>query len=260
LEYAVLYSGSSGNCAYIKENNAILLIDAGVSLKRIKDGLAAHGCELTQVKGVLLTHEHTDHVVGLKQLVDRHNIKLYTNELTLNAIPEKYRPINSAYISFMSEVFTIPSFSFEIIGLPISHDVASGRFYIFENTESKLVYITDTGYIPEKYYDKVRNASGYIIEANHEPELVLQSRYPWHIQQRILSDKGHLSNSDCANVLQHIVGERTKFVTLAHLSEDNNRADIATNRIRHALAHINRSEIDVRVAAKTNTFERPITI
>jgi phosphoribosyl 1,2-cyclic phosphodiesterase len=260
LEYAVLYSGSSGNCSYIKEDDAILLIDAGVSCKKIKDGLAAHGLALAQVKGVLLTHEHTDHVVGLRQLVDRHGITLYTNEATLGAIAEKYRPTTMDAICFITDAFTHPSFSFNITGLPISHDVVAGRFYIFENEASKLVYITDTGYLPEKYYDAVRNANGYIIESNHEPELVLQSRYPWHIQQRILSDKGHLSNEACASVLQHVVGERTRFVTLAHLSEDNNRSDIAANRITSALAQINRREISVRVATKTNTSEQAITI
>lgn len=260
MEYTVLYSGSSGNCAYVREEDAVMLIDAGVSGKRIKEGLSTHHIALEQVAGILLTHEHSDHVLGLKQLVDRHNISLYTNQKTYNAIPEKYRPQNLENVQFIQETFSHPAFSLSVHGLPISHDVVDGRCYIFENADSKIVYLTDTGYVPEKYYDKLRNANGYIIESNHEPELVLQSRYPWHIQQRILSDKGHLSNADCAILLQNIIGEKTKYVTLAHLSEENNRADIAYNRISHALKEIDRAEISIQIAEKCNTHYPPIII
>lgn len=260
MEYTVLYSGSSGNCAYIKEKESILLVDAGVSGKKIKEGLAVHNIALEQVGGVLLTHEHSDHVTGLKQLIDRYQIPLYTNQKTYNAIPEKYRPQQITNINFVHEEFTNPEFSMSIKGLPISHDVVDGRFYIFETDKSKLVYLTDTGYVAEKYYASIQNADGYVIESNHEPELVLQSRYPWHIQQRILSDKGHLSNADCAILLQKIVGDRTKHITLAHLSEENNRADIAYNRITHAMQQINRAEIDVAIAEKSNIHKKAIII
>jgi len=260
LEYAVLYSGSSGNCSYIREDDAILLIDAGVSAKRIKEGLAAHGLNLEQVQGILLTHEHTDHVVGLKQLVDRHGITVYTNEGTLGAIAPKYRPTKTEAIVFMPETFKHPAFSIEITSLSISHDVVDGRFYIFENEASKLVYITDTGYVPEKYYEQMSNADGYIIESNHDPDTLMNSRYPWHIRQRILSDKGHLSNADCGNVLRHIVGRRTQVVTLAHLSEENNRPDTAANNVNNVFAKMNRTDIDVRIADKVNTMAAPIKI
>lgn len=260
MEYAVLYSGSSGNCAYVQEGEHVLLIDAGVSCKRIKEGLSSYGIELEQVQGVLLTHEHVDHVVGLKQLVDRYHISLYTNQQTYEAIPEKYRPLETNHVVFTADAFQPPQFSLEVKALPISHDVVAGRFYIFENEKSKLVYITDTGYLAEKYYDAIANAHGYIVEANHDPEMLLQSRYPWHIQQRIRSDKGHLSNSDCAVLLQHIVGADTQHVTLAHLSEENNRPDTAYNLIKHAMKQINRAEITISVATKENIGKKAISI
>ena len=262
VEFSVLYSGSSGNCSYIKINNQVFLIDAGVSCKRIFSALASHDILPEQIAGILLTHEHTDHVIGLKQLVDRFAIPLYTNEPTLLAINDKYRPQNMQDIHFfVDDYLLLAELAVRIDAYPISHDVEDGRFYVFENHQWKFVYLTDSGYVPEKYYDALRNANGYIIESNHEPELVMQSRYPWHIQQRIISDKGHLSNQDSSLLMQKIIGERTKNIVLAHLSEENNRPDIAYNRMINALLDSEYSDdVVVKVATKDNVEMLPIII
>ena len=260
MEFTVLYSGSSGNCSYVKEDGKVFLIDAGVSGKRIRDALGEHDIRIEQVAGVFLTHEHSDHVTGLKQMIDRFNVPLFTNERTYAAIPEKYRPQTRENIKFVQGIFKPEYTALTIEGLPISHDVVDGRFYIFDNKKNRVVYLTDTGYVNERLYQQITNADGYIIESNHEPELVLQSRYPWHIQQRILSDKGHLSNADCATLLQRIVGDSTKHITLAHLSEENNRSDIAYNRTVSALKQVQRDKITVQVAEKCNTHQPAIIL
>lgn len=252
MRYTVLFSGSSGNCAYISIGEDTLLIDAGVSCKKIVNGLKEHDIELEQIKGILLTHEHTDHVIGLKQLVDKYGITLYLTEKTYHAISFKYRPAIRENLVFIKDTVNFGGETTAISCLPISHDVVDGKFYIIQDAEKKLVYLTDTGYVPERYYPMLQNADGYIVESNHEPELVLQSRYPWNIQHRILSDKGHLSNQDCAILLQNIVGENTTDIILAHLSEETNRPDIAYNRVKDALEQINRQTIRVSVAKRDN--------
>ncbi|MGL5042678.1 MAG: MBL fold metallo-hydrolase [Culicoidibacterales bacterium] len=252
MRYTVLFSGSSGNCSYIEVDQLAILIDAGISCKKITNALEVHDIKLEQIRGILLTHEHTDHVIGLKQLVDRHKIPLFVTEKTYHAIAEKYRPILSERITFLGGIIKFSHPQLEIISLPISHDVVDGQFFVIEKGEQKLVYLTDSGYIAKKHYPILDNANGYIIESNHEPELVLQSRYPWSIQQRILSDKGHLSNQDCATVLTKIVGDKTTHITLAHLSEETNRPDLAYNRITESLAQINRKDIKVSVAKRDN--------
>lgn len=259
--YAVLYSGSSGNCAYIRINDDVLLIDAGVSCKKIKEGLLQHHITLDQVKGILLTHEHADHVAGLKQLVDRHHIMIYTSKATYEAITPKYQPLEQDHIYWLTEQ-TLQLFEskWHISKFPISHDVVDGCFYTVEHNDIKLVYLTDTGYVSQKLYEDITNAQGYVIESNHEPDLVLQSKYPWHIRQRILSDKGHLSNQDCVQVLEQIIGSKTQSITLAHISEENNRVDLAYNRVLALLERLQRPDIVLTVAHKNNIEQLPITL
>ncbi|GBU11116.1 metallo-hydrolase [Erysipelotrichaceae bacterium] len=252
MKYTVLYSGSSGNCAFIKIADKCILIDAGVSCKKITMGLENHRINLNQVEAIMLTHEHTDHVLGLRQLVDKHNIKLYTTRKTYYAIAGKNRPESLENIVFMEQTTLFPSLDLKVECLPISHDVVEGLYFIFYWGHVKFVYLTDSGYIPEKHHEKIMNADGYVIESNHEPELVLKSRYPWNIQHRILSDKGHLSNQDCALLLQKVVGNRTKNVILAHISEEANRPDLAYSRTREALDAIGEQKIKLAVALRDN--------
>lgn len=253
MKYGVLYSGSSGNCTFVQIDDAVYLIDAGVSCKKIMVGLDVYGIKEEMIKGIFLTHEHTDHVVGLKQLVDKRSIPLYTNKETYAGIKPKYKPENIEEVHFLEDDrILFGELELLITAYRISHDVREGSFYIFERRDTKLVYITDTGYVADKYYEVMSNADGYIIESNHEPELVLQSRYPWHIQHRILSDKGHLSNQDCCQLLDVIIGDKTKYITLAHLSEENNNPDIAFQKVSSTLQQKGLHAVEVMVAGAEN--------
>ena len=116
-----------------------------------------------------------------------------------------------------------------------SHDVSDARGYIFKSEEKELVYITDTGYIPQKNYEKLQNKDLYIMESNHDVKLLMEGKYPYYLKQRILSDIGHLSNKDSAYYLSHFIGDHTKKVILIHLSEENNQPEIALSTLRDTL-------------------------
>lgn len=253
MKYGVLYSGSTGNCTFVQIEDKVFLVDAGVSCKKILQGLAVHDISEDMIAGIFLTHEHTDHVIGLKQLVDKRNIPLYGNEKTFGNINPRYRPVNNESLFLLEDdEIVFEELGLKVTALRISHDAKQGSFYIFERNDKKVIYITDTGYVAEKYYPMMQNAHGYIVESNHEPELVLNSKYPWHIQQRILSDKGHLSNQDCCMLLEKIVGEATKFVTLAHLSLENNLPDVALQMASNTLIKEGFTDIHVDVAEPEN--------
>lgn len=263
IKFSSLFSGSSGNCSYVYHNGHAILIDAGVSCQKIMMGLQEHQLTLQEIEGILLTHEHSDHIQGLKLLVDKHEIPLYCKRLTYEALHERYKPQNLANIYFIDDYqipFQFPKTGFHVESYPISHDVQDGCFYIFQFADVKIVHITDTGYVAEHLESVLENADVYFIESNHEPALVLQSKYPWHIQQRILSDYGHLSNKDCALLLRKIIGEKTKHIILGHLSEENNRPDIALANIQEMLKKMERTDITLDCAEKNNVLKKPIKI
>ncbi|TLG77461.1 MBL fold metallo-hydrolase [Culicoidibacter larvae] len=233
MQFAVLFSGSSGNSSYVRVGDDVYLIDAGVSTKRLLAALAEHNIDAQQIKAVFLTHEHSDHIAGLRVLCDKYNIPLYTNEQTFNHIPVKSRPVSSQVI-FMEHNFLYLD-QLYIKTVPISHDAKDGLGYVFETNNKKVVYLTDTGYVSEAVKHEIAGADGYIIESNHDPELLLQSAYPWHVRQRILSDQGHLSNESCGYLLANIISTSTRFVVLAHLSENNNLAELALKTVENIL-------------------------
>jgi phosphoribosyl 1,2-cyclic phosphodiesterase len=129
-----------------------------------------------------------------------------------------------------------------------SHDANDSRGYIFEEDNTSVVYITDTGYINTKYYPKLENKSLYIMESNHDIELLMNGRYPYPLKQRILGDKGHLSNKDSAYYLSKLIGNDTKRIILAHLSEENNTPDLAYQTLNEVLKNINKDDIEIIVA------------
>lgn len=220
MKVKVLSSGSKGNSTYIETDSIKILIDAGNSCKYITNKLEKINVSLGELDAILLTHTHSDHINGLKVLAKKINCPIYMTQgmhSDLNYI-ENYKLIESDKVEIDDLLIHI---------IKTSHDAPDSVGYVLENKGNSLVYITDTGYINKKYFELLSNKNMYIIESNHDVEMLTNGSYPFELKKRILSDKGHLSNYDCAKYLSKFVGKNTKYIMLAHLSEENNTKDLA---------------------------------
>ncbi len=223
MKAIVLASGSQANATYLEIGESKVLIDCGLSYRQLLYRLKLMDKNLDDLKAVFITHEHADHIAGLRVLVNNHDIKIILSEGTFNSLDKRYiGEIAKEKFVIVKGYEAIDLFDFRVLPFPTFHDAAEPFGYRFIEGEKSLVYITDTGYFPIKQYDVIRDADGYIIESNHEVEMLLESSRPWQLKRRILDDQGHLSNEDSANLLLNLATERTKYIVLAHLSQECN--------------------------------------
>ena len=216
MKICVLSSGSKGNCTYVETKKHKILIDIGTSSLYVENSLIKLGINPSDIDIVLITHSHIDHVKGLKVFCKKHNPKVYISKETL----DEANLSNIIYDSL--ENLDLVS-DIKIIDFKLSHDVKDIKGYCIEEENSSVVYITDTGYIKEKTFDLISNKNIYVFESNHDIEMLMNNpNYPHATKIRILSDKGHLSNKDSSYYLSKIIGNNTKYIVPAHLSEQNN--------------------------------------
>lgn len=227
MKVCVLSSGSKGNSTYIETEEAKILIDLGTSSLYVENALREIGVEPKDIDLILLTHTHVDHTAGLRVFLKKYGTKLYLTKLMLEDIKEE---IDESYCSFIENSFYYKDAHIDFI--KTSHDVSDSNGYIIESGLKSIVYITDTGYINYKNEPRLKNKTIYVIESNHDIEMLKNGKYPFHLQQRILSDNGHLSNEECARYLVKYIGEDTKYIYLAHLSDENNSPDKALETVK----------------------------
>lgn len=235
LAFSILASGSSGNCTYIESNRQRLLIDAGLSGKRIEGLMAQIGRSVADVDAILVTHEHKDHIHGVGVLSRKYNLPIYANAATWQQmekslgkiLPDNKRIIPDQRLFSMGDIDVLP--------YSVSHDAIDPQFYAFQKGEKRFVMLTDTGYVSQRLRSMLVNASAYLIESNHEIEMLRYGKYPWSLKQRILSDKGHLSNEDGALAMVDLIGNKTKDIYLGHLSRENNTKQLAIAAMQDVL-------------------------
>ena len=220
MKVIVLSSGSKGNTTLITTKKTKILIDCGNTCKYICEKLKNLNITPEEIDAILITHTHVDHVKGLQVFLHKYNTKVY---LTEKMQPELKFVEN--YCLIEENNFTINDIKIDII--KTSHDTSDSQGFIVTSDNKSAVYITDTGYINIKYHEMLKNKELYIFESNHDIEMLNNSKYPFHLRKRILSDKGHLSNYDSAKYLSEFIGENTKYILLAHLSEENNTCELA---------------------------------
>lgn len=218
MKFAVLSSGSKGNSTLIQTKNTKILIDLGVTKSYTEEKLKELNVDPNEIKAVLITHTHTDHIDGLKVFLKKYKPVLYVNKIIFSLLNEYITDFD--YVLYENSTFMIDDIKVNVI--KTSHDVKGSVGFILSSDDKSLVYITDTGYINNKYFDLLRNHNLYILESNHDVKMLMEGKYPYYLKQRILGDKGHLSNEDCAYYLSQFVGKKTKNIVLAHLSDDNN--------------------------------------
>ena len=224
FKYSILASGSSGNSFYLETPKKKILVDAGLSGKKITGLLAEIDRKPEDLDAILITHEHSDHIHGVGVLARKYGMDLYANEATWKAMEGS---------KYLGKVDDSQKHLFEI---GVSHDAAAPQFYRFMKDGKSFVMLTDTGYVSDRMAGIVENADGYLIESNHDVEILRAGSYAWRLKQRILSDLGHLSNEDGADAMIRTLGNKTKKIYLGHLSKENNIKELAHMTMVNQLA------------------------
>lgn len=229
MKVKVLASGSKGNCTLIKTEKINILIDIGITYQQLASELEKINLTPKDLSAILITHTHSDHIKGLPVLVKKTNLKVYALEEMVEELSKKI-PLDNIFL--YENPLELEDLKINLIR--ISHDV-EGVGFIIEHKNHSLVYITDTGYINRKYLPMMKNKDIYIIESNHDEEMLMEGPYPYILKQRVIGDKGHLSNKTTAEYLLETVGEKTKKIVLAHISENNNTEELALNTTKELL-------------------------
>lgn len=224
-------SGSDGNCVYLETDELKIIIDAGLSGKRIQNLLELGAINPRDLDAILVTHEHADHIKGVGVMSRRFHIPIYANHETWCAMARKLGKIDSAYRRIFKNMETFAIKDLEIKAIPIHHDAVDPVGFSFISKDEKASLITDTGYMDSKMMDEIANSDIYYFEANHDVEMLIKGPYPEELKARILSDRGHLSNTQAGLALSELVRGRDEVIILGHLSEQNNRPDLCRRTV-----------------------------
>ncbi len=250
-----LFSGSSGNATYIRDGDDEILVDAGVSCKMLCTALLSIGTELKNMKAILVTHEHSDHIKGLEVISRKFGIPVYMHASSFCALDKQsakdsIRP-HAAFIA-PGDSLGVGNIHASVFKTP--HDASASVGYRFTFSDgSSLGYATDIGYVTRAIAASLFGCETVILESNHDVEMLRNSPYPYYLKQRILSQYGHLSNDACASFLPHLYEHGTKKLILAHLSDENNTPRAAYEASAQAAlnAGIGTDELKITVAMKS---------
>lgn len=247
MKICVLASGSKGNSTLIQTEHSNTLIDIGMSNLYIEKKLISLSVDPDKIDNVFITHPHIDHVAGLKVFIKKHNPTVYLTQKMYDELKETINFNN--YVILDGDLYIN---DLNVKYFKTSHDAIDSVGYVFSNNDKQFVYVTDTGYINTKYFDLLSNKDMYVFESNHDVQMLMDNpNYPYQTKQRILSDKGHLSNKDSSYYLSKFVGNKTKYIFLAHLSEQNNDKDLALNTLKDKIG----DDIDIRIAEQNERSE-----
>lgn len=247
---SVLASGSKGNSTLIKTKEYNILIDAGMTVKYLNEKLRENEVLLKDIDYIFITHTHSDHIHALNNMVKRYNPTIImTNEMF------KDLSFLKTYDNILILIDDITLGNVTIETITTSHDTTDARGYIITEDNASVVVITDTGYINRKHFSKLENKNLYVFESNHDVEMLMHGKYPKWLQKRVLGDKGHLSNERAAFYLSKLIGPDTKKIILAHLSEENNREELALGSIKEYFDENNIDFTNITVAKQKEATE-----
>lgn len=241
MKFCSLASGSSGNCEYIEYKDTKILIDAGLSGKKVENLLDSINVDIKSIDAIFVTHEHIDHVKGVGVLARRHKLKVFTNEDTFNSMIPTTKEIDPNNVFFFENEKPFQYKDLYIEPINSFHDCSKGSCFTITGNK-KISLVTDTGFVDQNIMEKISDSDLYFIEANHDKEMLLSGSYPWSLKQRILSNHGHLSNENTSNMLQKLLKRNKEIVMLSHLSEDNNLPSVASRTVRNSLLNKNINE------------------
>jgi len=249
VQFTILGSGSSGNCAYLETPETRLLIDAGLSARQIRNRLLTIGRTPEALTGILITHEHSDHVQGLAVLAAKLNVPIYCNRLTKEAIEQQLRTKLTCNIFSTGATFEVNDVRVDAFSVP--HDAYDPVGFMLHTSAGRIGFLTDLGHATKLVIERVRTANVLVLEANHDLKLLQDdTKRPWSIKQRILSRHGHLSNNAAADVAEQIVSAELGHMFLGHLSGDCNRPALALAAVNDRLNRVGATHVSVVAASQ----------
>ncbi len=244
LRACILGSGSSGNCTYVASETTSILIDAGLSARRTVERLAQVGAKVETLRGICVSHEHHDHVRGIRVLHQRCGVPVYANMGTLDALARSPELNELPWTLFHTgHPFMVGDLRIEPFSVP--HDAYDPVGFVIEQGDSRIGVVTDMGMATSLIRERLRHCHALVLEANHDEQLLQDAERPWSLKQRIRGRQGHLSNQGAADLLAEIAGPDLCHIFLAHLSEDCNRHELALATARSALTQAGQDHIQV---------------
>jgi len=249
VRLTILGSGSAGNCAYVETEETRVLIDAGLSLRQIRLRLATISRAPENLSGILVTHEHSDHIQGLMGLAEKLRIPVYCNRLTQDAIQYQLQTRLPCRLFATGASFEVGDIAVETFTVP--HDAQDPVGFLLRTASGNIGFLTDLGHATKLVVERVRTAHVLLLEANHDIKLLQDCPHrPWSLKQRILSRHGHLSNEAAAEVAEQIVSSSLRHLYLGHLSRDCNRPEIAHRAVNDRLQKIGAAHVRLELASQ----------
>ncbi len=233
ISICLLASGSRGNAIYLSDGNSRILIDAGLSGVEIERRMQSRGLDPEQLDGIVVSHEHTDHIQAVGVLSRRFKLPVYISDETYTAARNQLGRIETAHSFSCGTPFRIGNF--ELHPFSISHDASDPAGFTVTSNGTRIGIATDLGIATTMVKTHLQDCAALVIEANHDRTMLEQGPYPWPLKQRIQSRSGHLSNDDTTRLLKEVLNEKLKHVILAHLSEQNNTPEKARGTVGQAL-------------------------
>ena len=260
MRFVSIVSGSSGNCIYTGTENTHVLVDAGISNRRVEQNLKELGVKAQEIDGICLTHEHSDHMMGLPMFLKKHPVPVYGTEATLDVL-KKYLPDPQLEV-FLHPVRPDEAFAvgeLTIRPFSISHDAVDPVAYRLSDGKSSVAVATDMGTYTPYITSHLQKLDALLLESNHDIRMLEMGPYPYYLKQRILSDRGHLCNESAGRLLSDILHDGLKHILLGHISQENNYPELAYEAVRLEINlagnEYRASDFDIQVAGREKMSE-----
>lgn len=251
MKVCVLSSGSKGNSTLVITDKVKILIDLGTTTSYVEAALNNLNVDVKEISYILITHSHVDHIKGLKVFIKRYNPVILVTEDMKNVLEKELG--NFRYEYYEDKKAIIGDLTVNVI--KTSHDAEESIGFVLTNNNSSMVYITDTGYINQKYFKILSNNNLYVLESNHDIKMLMDGPYPYYLQQRVRGDKGHLSNKQASDYLCKFIGDNTKKIVFAHISEHNNSYEKVIETFNEELSKNDMKFDDVLIAKQNEATE-----
>lgn len=251
MKVCVLSSGSKGNSTLVITDKVKILIDLGTTTSYVEATLNNLNVNVKEISHILITHSHVDHIKGLKVFIKRYNPVILVTEDMKNILEKELG--NFRYEYYEDKKAIIGDLTVNVI--KTSHDAEESIGFVLTNNNSSMVYITDTGYINQKYFKILSNNNLYVLESNHDIKMLMDGPYPYYLQQRVRGDKGHLSNKQASDYLCKFIGDNTRKIVFAHISEHNNSYEKVIETFNEELSKNDMKFDDVLIAKQNEATE-----
>ena len=251
MKVCVLSSGSKGNSTLVITDKVKILIDLGTTTSYVEAALNNLNVDVKEISHILITHNHVDHIKGLKVFIKRYNPVILVTEDMKNVLEKELG--NFRYEYYEDKKAIIGDLTVNVI--KTSHDAEESIGFVLTNNNSSMVYITDTGYINQKYFKILSNNNLYVLESNHDIKMLMDGPYPYYLQQRVRGDKGHLSNKQASDYLCKFIGDNTRKIVFAHISEHNNSYEKVIETFNEELSKNDMKFDDVLIAKQNEATE-----